>query len=134
MVLKGLKDKTEKELKDAEDEYKQTLNDQVDSYREMMSEKDERTKEILKTLQDTGFDMIPQHVSDMLIAEIQSGQLIPDLETSFDPGNIDIANGQFGQSEVLSGTDDLFVKNVVRFMNKILGLNPDGTDIDGHLV
>jgi len=134
MVLKWLKDKAEKELKDAEDKYQKTLNDQVDSYREMMSEKDNRTKEILKTLQNTGFDMLPQHVSDMLIAEIQSGQLILDIEAPFDPGNIDIANGQFGQSEALSGTDDLFIKNIVRFMNKILGLNPDGTDIDGHLV
>ena len=134
MVLKGLKDKAEKELKDAEDEYKQTLNDHVDSYREMMSEKDERTKEILKTLQDTGFDMLPQQVSDMLIAEIQSGQLILDIDTPFDPGNIDIANGQFGQSEALSGTDDLFIKNIVRFMNKIIWLTPDGKDIDGNLV
>ena len=134
MVLKGLKDKTEKELKDAEDEYKQTLNDQVDSYREMMSEKDDKTKKILNTLQDTGFDILPQSLTDQLIAEMQSGQLMPQFERSFDVKNIDLANGDFGESETLENSDELFVQNIVRFMNKLAGLNPDGSNGDGVLV
>lgn len=134
MVLKGLKDKAEKELKDAEDEYKQTLNDQVDSYREMMSEKDDKTKKILKTLQDTGFDILPQSVTDQLIAEMESGQLMPQFERSFDVKNIDLANGDFWESETLENSDELFVQNIVRFMNKLAGLNPDGSNWDGVLV
>ncbi len=133
-VIAQLKQKWQDDLDAAEREYKNDLADQVDSYRDMMAQKDIQTKKTLKVLKNTGFDLLPQSITDQLIAEIESGQLILDLGTSFDPKNVDLANGDFWEPKTLENSDDHFVKNLVRFMNKLIGLKPDGTDSDGNLV
>ena len=133
-LIAQLKKQYEDELESAEREYKQDLADQVDSYRDMMSQKDIQAKKTLKLLKDTGFDLLPQSITDQLIAEIESGQLMLELWTPFDPKNVDLVNGDFGEPKTLEWSNDQFVKNLVRFMNKMIGLKPDGTDTDGNLI
>jgi len=133
-IIAQLKQQWEDELDTAEREYKQNLADQVDSYRDMLAQKDIQAKKVLKLLKDTGFDLLPQNITDQIISEIESGQLILDLWTTFDPTNVDIVNGDFGEPKTLEWSNDQFVRNLTKFMNKLIGLKPDGTDTDGNLV
>ena len=90
-----------------------------------MKEKDEKTKEILQFLQDIGFTMIPQSISDDIIRQIN---LNP---TQLDLGNgihfntaIDLKNGVLGTDIV--GDNENTVKGIFsRFVNKMLTGDPD---------
>jgi len=65
-----------------------------------------------------GFDLLPQSFTNQIIREIKSNTLhIEGLE--LDQGNIDIANGHFGESRTIN-SETQWKENLIRFYNKII--------------
>ena len=56
MELKGLKDKAEKELKDAEEEYEEDLAKQIDSYQKNLLREDMQHMSVATVFRDYGLD------------------------------------------------------------------------------
>ena len=130
-AIAQFKKKLEDDLADAKKEYDDDIDAQRENYQDMIAENDKDSKKIVTLLNNVWLGSIPQNKTDQLFAEIQSSQLIPELGISFYIKNIDLPNGDFGESKTLENSDDQFTRNLVKFMNKMLGFNPDGTDENG---
>jgi len=71
--------------------YKGALLQLRDNYQKLLKEKDEKTKETLLFLQSIGFTMIPQSITDALIAMINRS---PSLWAEFGMNEkINLSNG-----------------------------------------
>jgi len=87
------------------------------------SEDKEKQLKVLEFLKASGFDLIPKHITDMIIKELQSNSLIiPWLELN--PQNIDLENWTFGESWAFINKDwwinTQAKTNIVKFMNKLI--------------
>ncbi|NDK10304.1 hypothetical protein GW846_06035 [Candidatus Gracilibacteria bacterium] len=101
--------------------YKGALLQLRDNYQKLLKEKDEKTKETLLFLQSIGFTMIPQSITDALIAMINRS---PSLWAEFGMNEkINLSNGGLGfDKNVVGGTgvDLSDKKGFVGLMNKML--------------
>lgn len=76
-------------------EYEQAMNQAIQAQREEIAEADEKKREVLKFIQNIGFDLLPKSFTDVLIQEIRSGLIQPTQLKKFNPANLDLANGHF---------------------------------------
>jgi len=102
--------------------YKTDVKELVDR----KSEDKEKQLKVLEFLKASGFDLIPKHITDMIITELQSNSLIiPWLELN--PQNIDLENWTFGESWAFIDKDwwinTQAKTNIVKFMNKLITWN-----------
>jgi hypothetical protein len=91
-----------------------------------VQEQQETARFSLKLMKSFGIDRVGQDRFNQMIAEVQNGQLIVDIESpnGFDPAKIDIAAGAFGEVQGEPGGEN-FRENLVRFTNLMYFWNPE---------
>ena len=103
-------------------QYKIDLEEKVDAYREMMELKDKETKQTLKFLSQTWFDIHPQTLTDQIIREFKWNQfLIPWIDLN--PQNIDLKDSRFWEKPNEFWKEwlwDVWKENLVKFMEKAM--------------
>lgn len=109
------------EISGVEKEYRKAISDAVHSTRELYKAIDRKANQTLLRLRNLGLD---KWNLEALIREMSAGQLMPDLGVTFTSDNIDLANQNFGESETVTDTFDVFNESLTRFANKGLTGNP----------
>ena len=118
-------------LSEAKQAFEKALKTAVQQNRERYRAIDEQVKQTLRILKFSGLDSWD---IDYLVAQIQSGFLVPDLGVPFNPQNVDPAKQNFGEPITETNSLPKFTEYVYRFVNKGATGNPEGKDADGNVI
>ncbi len=110
-ITKIVKQKQQEILKAHNQEIKELLEKQIKAK--------ETQKQTLDFLHKTGFDLIPQNITNELIAEIKSN-VIQVKWLNIDPQRLDLKNWIFGNSWLEANSNQIFKENIIKFLNKLI--------------
>ncbi len=110
-ITKIVKQKQQEILKAHNQEIKELLEKQIKAK--------ETQKQTLDFLHKTGFDLIPQNITNELIAEIKSN-VIQVKWLNIDPHRLDLKNWIFGNSWLEANSNQIFKENIIKFLNKLI--------------
>ena len=102
--------------KKAYKKYKNKLQQEVI---EDTKETKEKQKETLDFLHKIGFDLIPQNITNELIAEIKSN-VIQVKWLNINPKSLDLKKWIFWNSWLEANSNQIFKENIIKFLNKLI--------------
>ncbi len=102
--------------KKAYKKYKNKLQQEVI---EDTKETKEKQKETLDFLHKIGFDLIPQNITNELIAEIKSN-VIQVKWLNINPKSLDLKKWIFWNSWLEANSEQVFKENIIKFLNKLI--------------
>ena len=91
----------------------------------------EKQKETLDFLHKIGFDLIPQNITNELIAEIKSN-VIQVKWLNINPKSLDLKKWIFWNSWLEANSEQVFKENIIKFLNKLIywEINPQNSPLN----